>query len=95
MERPAMARELRSLMTRIGGFDVWEDFGEEFFAEFVKVALRERRIAENAGTGKKNFGSAVAERHGNKHGLGFVLGDEIVKDHVVASERRSRRWRHR
>src|SRR6266403_1440938 len=60
--------------------------GEQSFAKFIEVALRDVAIVENAGMGLENFWFAIAEGHNDEHGLGFALGDEIVEDDVGAAD---------
>ena len=63
-----------------------DDFGEESFAKFIEVALRDVGIVEYARVGFENFWFAIAEWHNDEHGLGFALGDEVVKDDVSAAD---------
>ena len=72
----------------IGLLHLRDDFSEEGITKFLEVPLAEVGIAKRREASGDDLRGAIAEGHDDQHGLSFPLHDQVVKNHVSASDSR-------
>src|SRR5208337_677951 len=66
--------------------DLRDDFVDQGVTKLLEVALAKAGVVKRCKALGNDLRRAVAERHYDNHGLGLALGNQVVEDHVCATD---------